>query len=84
MKRRRPAYGCTLSAADFPAGTVSVTVYSGRKSLCTAQLQYYTNMEELTCLLSKVADPVDFMCQVRKRFNVFSDLGEFLKCYCLL
>ncbi|XP_023822149.1 B-cell scaffold protein with ankyrin repeats isoform X1 [Oryzias latipes] len=52
-----------VGAPDFPAGTVSVTVYSGRKSLCTAQLQYYTNMEELTCLLSKVADPVDFMCQ---------------------
>uniref|UniRef100_A0A3P9HR53 DBB domain-containing protein n=1 Tax=Oryzias latipes TaxID=8090 RepID=A0A3P9HR53_ORYLA len=52
-----------VCAPDFPAGTVSVTVYSGRKSLCTAQLQYYTNMEELTCLLSKVTDPVDFMCQ---------------------
>ncbi|KAF6738254.1 B-cell scaffold protein with ankyrin repeats [Oryzias melastigma] len=52
-----------VGAPDFPAGNVSVTVYSGRKSLGSAQLQYHTNMEELTCLLSKVADPVDFMCQ---------------------
>ncbi|RVE60610.1 hypothetical protein OJAV_G00182720 [Oryzias javanicus] len=52
-----------VGAPDFPAGNVSLTVYSGRQSLGTEQLQYYTHMEELTCLLSKVADPVDFMCQ---------------------
>lgn len=55
---------CVL-AVDFPAGNVRVTVYSGGKSPRSAQLQYYTNMEELNRLLSRVADPVQFMCQVR-------------------
>ncbi|KAM4536349.1 B-cell scaffold protein with ankyrin repeats-like isoform 2-T2 [Odontesthes bonariensis] len=52
-----------VRAPDFPAGSVRVTVYSGGKPLCNTQLQYYTSMEELSCLLSRVADPVEFMCQ---------------------
>ncbi|XP_072232766.1 B-cell scaffold protein with ankyrin repeats-like isoform X2 [Leuresthes tenuis] len=52
-----------VRAPDFPAGIVRVAVYSGGKPLCNTQLQYYTSMEELTCLLSRVADPVEFMCQ---------------------
>lgn len=55
-----------FSVADFPAGNVSVTVYSNGVPLSTAQLQYYSSMEELTYLLSRVADPVEFMCQVRQ------------------
>lgn len=50
--------------ADFPAGNVRVTVYSNGVPLSKAQLQYYSSMEEVACLLSRVADPVDFMCQV--------------------
>ncbi|XP_039997480.1 B-cell scaffold protein with ankyrin repeats-like [Xiphias gladius] len=52
-----------VNAPDFPAGNVSVTVYSNGVPLSKAQLQYYSSMEEITCLLSRVADPVDFMCQ---------------------
>ncbi|XP_014190779.2 B-cell scaffold protein with ankyrin repeats isoform X1 [Haplochromis burtoni] len=52
-----------VSAPDFPAGNVGVTVYSGGAPLNDAQLQYYNNMEEIACLLSRVTDPVDFMCQ---------------------
>ncbi|XP_041840355.1 B-cell scaffold protein with ankyrin repeats-like [Melanotaenia boesemani] len=52
-----------VNAPDFPAGNVRVTVYSGGKALINTQLQYYTSMEELACLLSRVADPVEFMCQ---------------------
>ncbi|XP_054603519.1 B-cell scaffold protein with ankyrin repeats [Nothobranchius furzeri] len=52
-----------VGAPDFPAGNVRVTVYSSGKPLCSSQLQYYTSIEELTCLLSNVADPVQFMCQ---------------------
>uniref|UniRef100_A0A3Q1GWZ3 B cell scaffold protein with ankyrin repeats 1 n=1 Tax=Acanthochromis polyacanthus TaxID=80966 RepID=A0A3Q1GWZ3_9TELE len=52
-----------VSAPDFPAGNVKVTVFGGGVALKSAQLQYYSSMEEITCLLSRVADPVDFMCQ---------------------
>ncbi|XP_030578672.1 B-cell scaffold protein with ankyrin repeats [Archocentrus centrarchus] len=52
-----------VRAPDFPAGNVRVTVYNGGVPLNDAQLQYYSNMEEITCLLSRVADPVEFMCQ---------------------
>ena len=54
-----------FSVADFPAGHVRVTVYSNGVPLSKAQLQYYSNMEEITCLLARAADPVDFMCQVK-------------------
>ncbi|XP_071383300.1 B-cell scaffold protein with ankyrin repeats-like, partial [Centroberyx affinis] len=52
-----------VNAPDFPAGNVSVTLYSGGEALSKAQLQYYSTMEEITHLLTRVADPVDFMCQ---------------------
>ncbi|XP_056224388.1 B-cell scaffold protein with ankyrin repeats-like isoform X2 [Seriola aureovittata] len=52
-----------VKAPDFPAGNVRVTVYSDGAPLSMAQLQYYSSMEEISCLLSRVADPVDFMCQ---------------------
>ncbi|XP_033961680.1 B-cell scaffold protein with ankyrin repeats-like [Pseudochaenichthys georgianus] len=52
-----------VNAPDFPAGHVRVTVYSNGVPLSKAQLQYYSNMEEITCLLARAADPVHFMCQ---------------------
>ncbi|XP_028285359.1 B-cell scaffold protein with ankyrin repeats-like [Parambassis ranga] len=52
-----------VSAPDFPTGNVRLVVYSGGVPLNDAQLQYYSSMEEIACLLSRVADPVDFMCQ---------------------
>ncbi|XP_029382723.1 B-cell scaffold protein with ankyrin repeats isoform X2 [Echeneis naucrates] len=52
-----------VKSPDFPAGNVSVTVYSDREPLSKARLQYYSSMEEIHRLLSTVADPVDFMCQ---------------------
>ncbi|CAG5929315.1 unnamed protein product [Menidia menidia] len=52
-----------VRAPDFPAGNVQVTVYNGGKPLSNTTLQYYTCVEELACLLSKVAEPVEFMCQ---------------------
>lgn len=57
-------YSLLFSVADFPAGNVSVTVYNNGVPLSKAQLQYYSNMEEITCLLARAADPVEFMCQV--------------------
>ncbi|XP_059210396.1 B-cell scaffold protein with ankyrin repeats-like [Centropristis striata] len=59
-----------VNAPDFPAGNVSVTVYSHGVPLNKAHLQYYSNMEEITCLLARAADPVDFMCQALQESSV--------------
>ncbi|XP_075968423.1 B-cell scaffold protein with ankyrin repeats-like [Anarhichas minor] len=59
-----------VNAPDFPAGNVSVTVYSSGVPLSKAQLQYYSNMEEITSLLARAADPVDFMCQALQESSV--------------
>ncbi|KAM6894211.1 B-cell scaffold protein with ankyrin repeats-like [Lycodopsis pacificus] len=59
-----------VNAPDFPAGNVRVTVYSGGVPLSKAQLQYYSNMEEITSLLARAADPVDFMCQALQESSV--------------
>ena len=55
---------CNLSVSDFPVGCVDITVYCGALAIGKAHLQYYNTMEEIGHLLAKVADPVDFMCQV--------------------
>ncbi|XP_070710883.1 B-cell scaffold protein with ankyrin repeats-like [Pempheris klunzingeri] len=59
-----------VNAPDFPAGNVSVTVYSNGVPLSKAQLQYYSNTEEIACLLARAADPVDFMCQAFQESSV--------------
>nr|XP_020479414.1 B-cell scaffold protein with ankyrin repeats [Monopterus albus] len=59
-----------VNAPDFPAGNVRVTVYSNGVPLGKAQLQYYSSMEEVACLLSRAADPVDFMCQALRVSSV--------------
>ncbi|XP_041821428.1 B-cell scaffold protein with ankyrin repeats-like isoform X2 [Chelmon rostratus] len=59
-----------INAPDFPAGNVSVTVYNNGVPLSKAQLQYYSNMEEITCLLARAADPVEFMCQALQESSV--------------
>ncbi|XP_026152276.1 B-cell scaffold protein with ankyrin repeats-like [Mastacembelus armatus] len=52
-----------VSAPDFPAGNVKVSVCGEGVPLSKAELHYYSSTEELSSLLSGVADPVDFMCQ---------------------
>ncbi|XP_041723658.2 B-cell scaffold protein with ankyrin repeats-like [Coregonus clupeaformis] len=52
-----------VNAADFPAGSVGVTLYCCGVVMGKAHLQYYSTMDEMACLLTRVADPVDFMCQ---------------------
>ncbi|XP_032437895.1 B-cell scaffold protein with ankyrin repeats-like isoform X2 [Xiphophorus hellerii] len=61
---------CVSTPADFPAGNVSMTIYSGGKTLTSSKLQYYTRIEELSHLLSSVADPVEFMCQALQACSV--------------
>ncbi|KAI1888315.1 hypothetical protein AGOR_G00183750 [Albula goreensis] len=52
-----------VKAADFPVGTVAVTLYSGGAVRGKAELQYYSTMEEITLLLRKATDPLQFMLQ---------------------
>ncbi|XP_029944205.1 B-cell scaffold protein with ankyrin repeats isoform X2 [Salarias fasciatus] len=66
-----------VRAPDFPPGNVRVNVYSGEVLLNNTQLQYYSSMEEISCLLSSVADPVDFMCQALQVSSV-DELDERL------
>ncbi|AWP00934.1 putative B-cell scaffold protein with ankyrin repeats [Scophthalmus maximus] len=74
MRRAEPVHWndrtLCVNAPDFPAGNVRVTVYSNGVPLSKAQLQYYSSMEEVACLLSRVADPVDFMCQALQLSSV--------------
>ncbi|XP_074518353.1 B-cell scaffold protein with ankyrin repeats-like [Halichoeres trimaculatus] len=59
-----------INAPDFPAGNVEVTVYSNGLALSKTHMQYYTTMEEITRLLARAADPVDFMCQAFEESSV--------------
>uniref|UniRef100_A0A8C3MXT5 B-cell scaffold protein with ankyrin repeats n=1 Tax=Geospiza parvula TaxID=87175 RepID=A0A8C3MXT5_GEOPR len=63
-----------VKALDFPAGPVYVNVYCGGVIKRTAQIEYYTALEEIEPILKKVADPIAFTCQVKKVDNVLSSL----------
>ncbi|XP_068869360.1 B-cell scaffold protein with ankyrin repeats isoform X8 [Aphelocoma coerulescens] len=52
-----------MKALDFPAGPVYVNVYCGGVIKTTAQIEYYTALEEIEPILKKVADPIAFTCQ---------------------
>ncbi|XP_036407686.1 B-cell scaffold protein with ankyrin repeats-like [Megalops cyprinoides] len=52
-----------VTAPDFPAGTVGVTLYCGGVVTAEGELQYYSTMDEIALLLKKAADPMDFMFQ---------------------
>uniref|UniRef100_A0A673MZP1 DBB domain-containing protein n=1 Tax=Sinocyclocheilus rhinocerous TaxID=307959 RepID=A0A673MZP1_9TELE len=53
-----------VTAPDFTAGHVIVTLYSKGLVKGNACLQYYTIMEDIAHFLQQAADPVKFMCQV--------------------
>uniref|UniRef100_A0A8D2MEW6 B-cell scaffold protein with ankyrin repeats n=1 Tax=Zonotrichia albicollis TaxID=44394 RepID=A0A8D2MEW6_ZONAL len=63
-----------VKALDFPAGPVYVNVYCGGVIKRTAQIEYYTALEEIEPILKKVADPIAFTCQVKKVDNVLTSL----------
>ncbi|XP_009696514.1 PREDICTED: B-cell scaffold protein with ankyrin repeats-like, partial [Cariama cristata] len=52
-----------MKALDFPAGPVYVNVYCGRVIRTTAQIDYYTALDEIEHIFEKVADPIAFTCQ---------------------
>ncbi|XP_074722927.1 B-cell scaffold protein with ankyrin repeats isoform X1 [Strix uralensis] len=59
-----------MKALDFPAGLVYVNVYSGGVIKTTAQIEYYTSVEEIEHIFKKVADPIAFTCQAFKFSSV--------------
>ncbi|XP_041280429.1 B-cell scaffold protein with ankyrin repeats [Onychostruthus taczanowskii] len=59
-----------VKALDFPAGPVYVNVYCGGVIKKTAQIEYYTALEEIEPILKKVADPIAFTCQALKFSSV--------------
>ncbi|CAN0134478.1 unnamed protein product, partial [Bubo scandiacus] len=59
-----------MKALDFPAGLVYVNVYSGGVIKTTAQIEYYTSLEEIEHIFKKVADPIAFTCQAFKFSSV--------------
>uniref|UniRef100_A0A8C0HPY0 B-cell scaffold protein with ankyrin repeats n=1 Tax=Buteo japonicus TaxID=224669 RepID=A0A8C0HPY0_9AVES len=61
-----------MKALDFPAGPVYVNVYCGGVIKTTAQIEYYTALEEIEHIFKKVADPIAFTCQVKKLDNVLT------------
>ncbi|KAJ8008226.1 hypothetical protein DPEC_G00102600 [Dallia pectoralis] len=52
-----------VSAPDFPAGSVELTLYCSGVAMGKAQLHYHSVLEEISRLLTGVADPLLFMCQ---------------------
>lgn len=50
--------------SDFPAGLVNVNVYCEGVIKAVMQIEYYTAIGEIECILKKVADPIAFACQV--------------------
>ncbi|NXL35477.1 BANK1 protein, partial [Glaucidium brasilianum] len=59
-----------MKALDFPAGLVYVNVYCGGVIKATAQIEYYTSLEEIEHIFKKVADPIAFTCQAFKFSSV--------------
>ncbi|XP_064004472.1 B-cell scaffold protein with ankyrin repeats isoform X5 [Pogoniulus pusillus] len=59
-----------VKALDFPAGPVCVNVYCGGVIKATAQIKYYTALEDIEHLFKEVADPIAFTCQASKFSSV--------------
>ncbi|XP_042664332.1 B-cell scaffold protein with ankyrin repeats isoform X4 [Tyto alba] len=59
-----------MKALDFPAGPVYVNVYCKGVIKTTAQIEYYTALEEIEHIFKKVVDPIAFTCQAFKFSSV--------------
>ncbi|XP_074397211.1 B-cell scaffold protein with ankyrin repeats isoform X1 [Zonotrichia albicollis] len=67
-----------VKALDFPAGPVYVNVYCGGVIKRTAQIEYYTALEEIEPILKKVADPIAFTCQQALKFSSVEKVDNVL------
>uniref|UniRef100_A0A8C3TMT9 B-cell scaffold protein with ankyrin repeats n=1 Tax=Catharus ustulatus TaxID=91951 RepID=A0A8C3TMT9_CATUS len=65
-----------VKALELPAGPVYVNVYCGGIIKTTAQIEYYTALEEMELILKKVADPIQTLkfSSVEKVDNVLTSL----------
>uniref|UniRef100_A0A8C4XRV5 B-cell scaffold protein with ankyrin repeats n=1 Tax=Falco tinnunculus TaxID=100819 RepID=A0A8C4XRV5_FALTI len=62
-----------VKALDFCAGPVHINVYCGGVIKTTAQIEYYTALEEIEHIFKKVADPIAFkFSSVEKLDNVLT------------
>ncbi|XP_075057205.1 B-cell scaffold protein with ankyrin repeats isoform X2 [Mixophyes fleayi] len=71
---RRKAMRCNqkiicLTALDFPPGPVTVNVCCVDVIIATAQIEYFSAVEDLKLRLSKIVDPITFFCQA---FNIYT------------
>ncbi|KAL2078901.1 hypothetical protein ACEWY4_024645 [Coilia grayii] len=70
-------YTLSVIVPDLPAGNVGVTLYSGGVARGRGQMQCYSSIGEVAHLLTRTADPVDFMCQALQVGSV-EELDETL------
>ncbi|XP_058242807.1 phosphoinositide 3-kinase adapter protein 1 [Hemibagrus wyckioides] len=68
-------YIVTLQSPDMPSGEVTLHLYINETIVCSTNVTYYTEMEEISNYLEKVMDPVHFMCQA---FSITSNASEAL------
>ncbi|XP_026566816.1 phosphoinositide 3-kinase adapter protein 1 isoform X7 [Pseudonaja textilis] len=59
-------YTVSVYAPDLSPGTVCLKLFSGDLMIAESNINYYTDMEEISNLLSTAANPVEFMCQAFK------------------
>ncbi|XP_070608206.1 phosphoinositide 3-kinase adapter protein 1 isoform X2 [Erythrolamprus reginae] len=59
-------YTVSVCAPDLSPGTVCLKLFSGELMIAESNINYYTDMEEISNLLSTAANPVEFMCQAFK------------------
>ncbi|XP_032087729.1 phosphoinositide 3-kinase adapter protein 1 isoform X2 [Thamnophis elegans] len=59
-------YAVSVYAPDLSPGTVCLKLFSGDLMIVESNINYYTDMEEISNLLSTAANPVEFMCQAFK------------------
>uniref|UniRef100_A0A670HRE4 Phosphoinositide-3-kinase adaptor protein 1 n=1 Tax=Podarcis muralis TaxID=64176 RepID=A0A670HRE4_PODMU len=66
LARIENEYTVSVSAPDLSPGAVCLRLFSGDLMIAEASICYYTDMEEISNLLSTAANPVEFMCQAFK------------------
>ncbi|XP_043912509.1 phosphoinositide 3-kinase adapter protein 1 [Protopterus annectens] len=59
-------YTVSVNVPNLPSGIAKVTVYSGDLNVCSVQISYYTDMEEISNILKDTTNPMEFMCQAFK------------------
>ncbi|KAM3835699.1 phosphoinositide 3-kinase adapter protein 1 isoform 2-T2 [Vipera latastei] len=59
-------YTVSVYTPDLSPGIVCLKLFSGDLMIAEAKINYYTDMEEISNLLSNVTNPMEFMCQAFK------------------